>query len=359
MEHYELRVLLDYTHTGTQTANTPAKPTSKDVKGELERNQVAEAVYGGIWSPVTGPGVAEALKKIKPILDGVDYGRYVNLSGIRDSVMLPPKDRIWAGKLFSFGKPMSADPLLSTTLKYANYLNLETLAGDTDITQDYRMMIFGYVFKADELPGPFATRDNPDGLMLFPAEVRDAARGRVCPIVKEAIPIRAETWKKLPGGPDQAIPKINPFIRYAYNKNATDGKSGDYEFRYDIGNVLESEEELYFDFGKTDALIVEGLGIRAPANLAKTAMKIAGDYHPKGLFPSTRYNNPLHFGWAYPMLPADLPIFYAIPSLNSLGSKPLLIWNEKGALVTQDNGSAISANSIIAALTGIRVEMTG
>ncbi len=359
MEHYELRVLADYLHTGAQTANTSARPTPKDVKGELERDEVAEAIYGGIWSPVTGAGVAEALKKIIPVLDGVNYGRYVSLSGIRDSVMLPPKDRIWAGRLFSFGRPMSDQPLQSTTLKYANHITLETLAGGTDITQDYRVMIFGYVFKVDELPGPFATKENPDGLMQFSTEARDPARGRVCPIVKEAIPIRAETWKKLPGGPDQAIPKINPFIRYAYNKNATDGKSGDYEFRYDVGNILDSEEELYFDFGKTDALIVEGLGIRAPANLAKTAMKIGGDYHPKGLFPTTQYNNPLHFGWAYPMFPDNLPIYVAIPSLVSLGAKPLLIWQEKGELVTQDNGAPIAANAIIAALTGIRVEMTG
>jgi len=359
MEHYELRVLLDYLHTGTQTANTRATPTPKDVKGELERDEVAEAVYGGIWSPVTGPGVAEALKKVYPVLDGVPYSRYVSLSGIRDSVMLPPKDRIWQGKLFSFGKPMSDDPLQSTTLKYAKDLTIETLAGISDITQDYRVIIFGYVFKARELPGPFANRDNPFGLMLFPTEIRDIARNRVCLIEKDEIPINAETWKKLPGGPDQSIPKINPFIRYAYNKNATDGKSGDYEFRYDVGNVLESDEELFFDFGMTDALIVEGLGIRAPANLAKTAMIIGGNHHPKSLFPTTQYNNPLHFGWAYPMFPSDFPAFFAIPSLNSLGSKPLLIWNEKGGLVIQDNGTVIAANSIVAALTGTRVEMTG
>jgi len=359
MEHYELRVLLDYLHTGTQVANTPARPSPKDVGGELERDEVAEAVFGGIWSPVTGAGVAEALKKIIPVIDGDKYGEYVSLSGIRDSVMLPPKERIWSGKLFSFGKPMSSDPLLSTTLKYTNSLTLETLAGGTDITQDYLIRIFGYVYKTSELPIPFTNRDNPEGLMLFPTEIRNAARNRVIPVVKDAIPIDGANWKKLPGGKDQSIPKINPFIRYAYNKKATDGKSGDYEFRYDIGNVEESEEELFFDFGKTDALIVDGLGIRAPAHLQNTAMKIGGDYHPKGLFPTTQYNNLLHFGWAYPMFPSDIPLYYAIPSLRGLGSKPLLIFNEKGGLVTQDDGTIIAANDIIACLTGVRVEMTG
>ncbi|GAJ22157.1 unnamed protein product, partial [marine sediment metagenome] len=92
-------------------------------------------------------------------------------------------------------------------------------------------------------------------------------------------------WRTLPGGKDQSIPKINPLIRYAYNLLATDAKSGDYQFRYGTGNVAESDENLYFDFGSLDALLVEGIGIRPDATgyLAETALKIAGDYHPKGL----------------------------------------------------------------------------
>lgn len=355
MEHYELRVLADYLHTGAQAVNTWARPTPRTVGGELERDERAEVVFAEIWSPVTALGVEEELKKIIPVLDGERYGEYVSLSGIRSSVMAPPKGRIWGAKLFSFGTPMSVDPLYSTTLKYSHSLTLETLVGAvTAITQDYRIRLWGFVYKVDELSRVFS-----GGVMLFPTEIRDKARNRVCPVVKDAIPINGDSWKKLPGGNDQSIPKINPLIRYAYNKNATDGKSGDYQFRYDIGNVDESDEDLYFNFGKTDALLVEGLGIRAPANLQKTALKIGGDYHPKGLFPTSVGNNPLHFGWASPFFPVTIPLYYAIPSLNNLSSKPLLIWNEIGMLVTQDDGNVIAANAIVAVLTGVRVEMTG
>jgi len=351
VEHYELRVLLDYLHTGAQALNVWARPTPKDVKGELERNERAEVVFGEIWSPVTGPGVEEELKKIIPVLDGQRYGEYVSLSGIRSSVMIPPKGRIWAGKLFSFGTPMSNNPLLSTTLKYAQTITVETLCGATTaITQDYRIRLWGYVYKEEELPRVFGT-------MLFPTQIIDRARDRVLTLVKEAIPVNGDTWKTLPGGKDQSIPKINPFIRYAYNKNATDGKSGDYEFRYDIGNVDESDENLYWDFDALDAVLVEGIGIRpdAAGNLEKTALKIAGDYHPKGLIPTTYTNNPLHFGWAYPFFPDTIPLYYAIPRLE----KPYLIWNEKGSLVARDKGTAVAANALIAALTGIRIEMKG
>jgi len=357
MEHYELRVLADYLHTGIQAVNTWVRPTPKDVMGELERDERAEVVFAEIWSPVTAAGVEEELRKIIPVLDGQRYGEYVSLSGIRSSVMAPPKGRIWAGKLYSFGTPMSNNPLLSTTLKYSESITLETLCGpNTQITQDYRIRLWGYVYKAAELSKVF-------GSMLFPTQIVDRARDRVLPIGKGAIPVTSATWKTLPGGKDQSIPKINPLIRYAYNKNATDGKSGGYEFRYDIGNVDESDENLYWDFDDLDALLVKSIGIRADeaGNLEKTALKIAGDYHPKGLIPTTYTNNPLHFGRAYPFFPEEIPLYYAIPKLErpDQSDAPYLIWNEKGSVVVRDKGAAVGANNLVVALTGTRIEMKG
>ena len=351
MEHYELRVLADYKHTGAQAVNTWARPTPRAVSGELERDEVAEVVFAEVISPVTGAGVEEELKKIIPVLDGQKYGEYVSLSGIRSSVMAPPKGRIWGAKLYSFGTPMSNNPLLSTTLKYSESITVETLVGATTaITQNYRVRLWGYVYKLDELSRVF-------GIMLFPASLVDKARNRVLTLGKAAIPVTGDTWRTLPGGKDQSIPKINPLIRYAYNLLATDGKSGDYQFRYETGNVAETDENLYFDFDSLDALLIEGIGIRpdTAGHLAKTALKIGGDYHPKGLIPTTLTNNPLHFGWASPFFPDTIPLYYAIPKLE----RPCLIWNEIGALIAQDDGTAITANALIAALTGIRIEMKG
>ena len=363
MEHHELRVLADYTHTGSQAVNTPAKPSPRDVLGELQRDERAEVVYAEIWSPVTGaPPSEEELKKIIPVLDGDKYGEYVSLSGIRSSVMAPPKGRIWGAKLYSFGTPMSNNPLLSTTLKYSESITVETLVGATTaITQDYRIRLWGYVYKVAELPRVFGTMGGgisgrPD---LF-ALLVDKARDRELPIRRDTpggILVNGDTWNTLPGGKNQSIPKINPFIRYAYNKKATDGMQGDYQFRYDTQNVDDNEENMYFDFNALNALLVVGLGIRpdTAGNLAKTALKIAGDYHPKGLIPTTLTNNPLHFGWAYPFFPDTIPLYYAIPKLE----RPYLIWNEIGALIVQDDGTEVSINALITALTGIRIEMKG
>ncbi|GAI84673.1 unnamed protein product [marine sediment metagenome] len=313
MEHYELRVLADYTHTGLQAANTPAKPSPRDVGGELERDERAEVVFAEIFSPVDG-GAEEPLKKIIPVLDGDKYGEYVSLSGILSSVMAPPKRSIFAGKLYSFGTPMSNNPLLSTTLKYSEHITLECLAGAAQITADYRIRLWGYIYKETELPTVFGTMGGgiPGHPDLF-ALLIDKARGREVRMQKDTkggIPVNGDTWRTLPGGKDQAIPKINPLIRFAYNKKATDGMQGDYQFRYETGNVEDSDENLYFEFGDLNALLVQSIGIRADAagHLAKTALKIVGDYHPKGLFPTTLEDNPLHFGLVYPFIhPGPLP----------------------------------------------------
>ncbi len=353
MEHYEMRLLADYTHTGVQAADTWAKPSPRDVGGELEKDESAEVVFAEVvQSPVAGGG-EEILKKIIPVLDGEKFGSYVSLSGTLSTVMAPPKRSLWAGKLYSFGTPQSNNPLLSTTLKYSDHITFECLAGAGGITGDYRIRLWGFVYKEAELPAVFGT-------MVFPAYMTERARARTLTLSKSPIPVNGKTWKTLPGGKDQAIPKVNPFVRYAFNKLATDGKSGDYQFRYTTGNVDESDEEMYFDYDALDALLVLGLGIRAdvPGHLAETALLIAGDYHPKGLTPTTYADNPLHFGQTYPFIFNTLPenpFFYSIPLLD----KPYLIWNEKGMVTVRDDGTAVVANDLIVALTGIRVEMKG
>lgn len=358
MEHYELRCLCDYLHIGAQAVNNWARPTPLQVNGELETDERGEVVFAEIWSPVTGVGVEEELLKVVPVLDGHEYSDYVSLNGIRATVMAPPRTRTWAGKLYSFGKPASNNPLLNTTLKYKQNVTVATLVGaNVAITQNYRVRLWGYVYKENEIPTVFGT-------MLFPASLIDRTRNRTLTLNKPAIPVNKDTWLTLPGGKDQSIPKVNPFIRYAYNRNATDGFQGDYQFRFQTGDVLEEDEDMYFEFDSLDALLVEGLGIKADVagDLARTGFRIDGDYHPKGpttrtsLFPTTIGINELNYGHAFPFAPATDPLYISIPKLD----RPYLIWNEIGVVVIRDDGTAaVIANGVCVALTGIRIEMRG
>lgn len=381
MEHYEMRLLADYTQPAppaVQAANTWNRPTPAAVGGELETDERGEIVFAEIQPPVNAPGLNdEDLRKVVVVLDGHEIGEYVSLSGIRTTLMAPSKDHMWQNHLYSFGTPHNTNPLLNTTLKYKQNVTVACLAGPTvaGITgagQQYRVRLWGYVYKADELPNAFN-----GGTMLFPTYFNDRARKRTVNIRKNPIPINADTWQTLPGGVNQSIPKVNPFARYAYNALATDGLQGDYQFRFTQASVIDENENLYFAFDDMDALLVEGLGVSPsfdtlmpPAGvfptLARTGLRIDGDYHPKGpttrlsLFPTDALMNQLNYGWlpvvlntAVPIAPLD--IYAAIPKLD----KPYLIHNEIGYVTIRDNGVAIPADplGVTVALTGIRVEM--
>jgi len=335
----------------------------------LEADECGEVVYAEVWSPVEPVGDDdEALKKIIIVADGKELGPYISMSGIRETVMAPPKTRTWAGKLYSFGTPHSNNPLLSTTIKYKQNITVNTMAGpakgtppESPITQDYRIRLWGYVYKENELPDVFGT-------MVFPAYLTERSRGRTLNLNKASIPVTTESWLTLPGGKDQAIPKINPFIRYAQNVNPTDGMQGDYQLRYQTGDVLESDENMYWEFDSLDALLVEGLGVKSggagfpAANLARCGLRIAGDYHPKGpttrnsLFPTTVGVNELNFGHLFPFAPVAHPYYAAIPKLD----RSYLIWNEIGMVLIRDDGvGVVAADATCVALTGTRIEMRG
>lgn len=376
-EHYELRLLADFVQSALfpaawpQLANTWARPTPLFVGGELEQDERGEVVFAEITPPV-GPGLGfndEDLRKVVIVLDGAESGKYVSLSGVRTSVMAPPKDRIWGNRLYSFGTPHNSNPLLNTTLKYKQNVTVACLAGPnpagiTGATVPYRVRLWGYVYKAAELPSVFGT-------MQFPAQLIDTLRRRTVLVNKAPIPVTADSWLTLPGGKDQAIPKINPFARYAYNAAVTDALQGDYQFRLQTGGVIEEDENLYFEFDDKDALLIEGLGVAAAndlvtlGNLARTGLRIAGDYHPKG--PTTRQSltptdvgiNQLNYGLFRVGVPGGplnpiVDVYSAIPKLD----RPYLIWNEIGMVVIRDDGVlAVPLNTIVVAATGIRIEM--
>jgi hypothetical protein len=177
---------------------------------------------------------------------------------------------------------------------------------------------------------------------------------------KAPIAVNGDTWLTLPGGKDQAIPKINPLAIFAQNAGATNGLGGDYEMRFDNGQVLTEYENMRWEFDTKDAIVIQGLGIKAGANLGRTGLRIASDYHPKGmtdplsLIPTSVGINPLNYGFMSPFMPANIPIYVSVPKLD----KSYLIWNEIGGVVIRDDTvGVVAANAIRIALTGLRIEM--
>lgn len=354
----ELSVLFDLTHTGTQNAGTQWKPAAKDGKGELDAGEVAEIVFIEIFSPLDGSGNPEDLKKVYLVLDGKSYADYVMLSGRYDSLMTPPKNNVWNGRLVAFGRGIRSalqEPvpaLANTTPKFRRDVTVVTEAGASAVTADYRIRIWGYRYSKDVLP-----RILPQPVMPGGISISDRERGRILSLARPTLPIDYDHWTQLPGGLDQAVPKVNPFWRFARNANATTPNTP-YIFRFSTGQVAEEFEDLYFPYDQeNEALLVHGLGIRAGANLKETWVELTGDpdhkEHPKNRVPTLQFNNPLHFGHGYPLFPQNLPVFFGIPAWQN---KPLLIDDDKAYVAIQDNGAAVGADGVVVALNGVLIE---
>jgi hypothetical protein len=351
-EQYELQILGDWTHTGSQTAGTTWKPTAQTGRAELDSNEVAEVVFCEIFPPFASDGTPENLEKIIFVLDDKPYGDYIHLLGTATHLFCPPKVQAMNGVLLAFGVPLiqavkSGNPLYEGVCpKYTKTLKIETTAGTGGITGDYRIRVWGYRYPAQELDRLFG---QIGGLLTL----RDDRTNRVVRLQKDPVTVMWETWTQLPGGLDQAPPKIFPVVKYARNANATTPNTP-YQFRYEIGNVAYREEDLYWPYDiEEKILVIKGLGVRAPANLKETFINIEGKDRPKKRFPTEQYNNPLHFGKAYPFLPDTIPLYFTIPKLD----RPYLVWHDKGYIACQDNGNSIAQNAITVVMNGLLIEI--
>lgn len=296
----------------------------------------------------------EILERWYPVLDGSKYDNYLALNGTRLPLMNPHEIALSRGNIVAFGTPVveavnKAVPMLEARCpKFKSKVGVEAWAGTGGITAPYQIRLHLYIYRKEELPN---IAPQVPGL----ASITDKARRRTIPVGKSAIALTYDNWDKLPGGLMQSVPKINPFMTWA--QNAVDTTPNvDYSFRAILATIDTAKpwRELYFDYEDgARILIINGLGIRAPANLKDTALIIAGDYHPKTRIPTQEFNNPIHFGHIYPFKPADVPEYVPIPKWD----RPYIIYGEIGEVVVRDNGAAVAADSIRVALSGVKIEL--
>ena len=355
----------DHSTEGDQSAG--AKHTFTAV--ELETDEVAEIEYLEIFSPQIA-GVAQDLKQVIPVLDGIAIEDLISLSGRYDTNMAPPRINQMAGptplmstrKVFKFGESGmdskdpetgAINPLVNTTLKLKKKINVYTLTGTGAVTQDYRIRAYGYIYKED------AEMREVYGDRVYGAEAPliDHSRGMRLGITKEAIDVSRANWDSFVGGVKQAKPQIMPMIRYAYNAADTTANTA-YDFDYDSSKVADTWENLFFDYNTSEAVFIKGLGVRCVANLKYLGVKIGDREYPRGggdedLFRVDYNNNPFHFGFGYPIFPDTFPIYLSIPQLP-LG---YLVHNEKGRVIVYDDGTKIDAGDVVVAMQGIKVDM--
>ncbi|GAJ00919.1 unnamed protein product, partial [marine sediment metagenome] len=224
----------------------------------------------------------EILERWYPVLDGSKFDNYLALNGTRLPLMNPLEIALSRGNLVAFGTPVveavkKAVPMLEARCpKFKSKVGVEAWAGTGGIAAPYRIRLHLYIYRKEELP-------NIGAFVPGLASITDKARRRTIPVGKDAIRLTYDDWDKLPGGVMQAVPKINPFFTWAQNE-VDSTPNVDYSFRASLGTIDTAKpwQELYFNYEDgSKILIINGLGVRAPANLKDTALIIAGDYHPK------------------------------------------------------------------------------
>ena len=345
-------LLADFYHTDTQSAgstwNSPAYT--------LEKDEAAEITHMEIFPPVTADGTAEDLRSVVPIIDDVAIEEYVSLSGRYESVMMPPVRNILntsplqrQPSIVWFGEPCVADPLRNTTLKSKRSIAVRTIAGDTSVTADYRIRVWGVLYKTESA----VKKVFGESVYGIPSVILDANREKTIRFTKKAVSVSLTRFDQLSGGVKQEKPIIMPLFRYAYNAKPTTANV-EYEFNYTAKDVANTWENLFFDLNEEEAVFIKGIGVKTVPNLKYLGIRIGDKRYPKPeLFRVDCPSNPFNFGHAYPLFPRDMPIFLPLVTLPY----GYLIHGEKGRIIVKDNGISIPANRIVAAMFGLHISL--
>ena len=336
MLHWE--VIAEFEHTGTLSEGDTWEPTVT----KLDKH-VAEIVAMEVLAPLSATGSEEDLLHIVPKIDGVSLEEYIYLPGKYSYNLVPYQKNVIGGSIIVFGVPKDPDPLKNTTLKAADSIGVIARAGASDITGTFKIRFWGIRYKTEE----DLKRVYGDTVYGAESVVVEGETGKEIRFTKEAVDVSFKNWSKLSGGVNQNNPKIMPFIRWAYNANATTVNT---KYVFDEDNVPYAQMELEFDLEEDEALIVERIGVRTTSNLKYYWWEIDNIDRPYDKWIVKEDFNPLHFGLAYPYLPADVPLFYPLYELPE-GHK-LLIHDGVGRVCVQDDGTSIAAGNIVTAVAG-------
>lgn len=370
MAYPERRLLGRFLHTGTLSANTHWSPTPQLVtspalpQGYLNGQQVGEVEYLVVHSPrdpVTG--AAQDLKYVQLVLDGTPYN-YIYLSGRLDSLMAPDPQLMRRGKPIYFGKPIIgrngqvASALDATCPKFVKSVSVQAIAGSSDVTADFQIDVYGYVYDSTDLATRIPVYDA--GNIVIPDPLNS---GRTFKVITTPIAANGDWkqgWRGLPGGPEQASGIAHPIhklVRVATNALATVANTG-YIPKYASAQnpaVANAQDNLYFDLSAAQAIIAERLGLNGPAAPNSTGYDVLSAWiatasetqhqHPDGGIAADYNQGITRFGQSR----LFTGLFDGVPELPQ-GNQ--LLTDEIAYPTFVDNGTSIPANDVRLAFVG-------
>jgi hypothetical protein len=360
---------------GTQDPNTVWSPPTiltnnpQLPQGQLTDRQVGAAAYLVIEPPQSGT-TYESLDRVALVLDGTEYP-LVWYDGTKPTLTAPNPRKVRYGQIIWLGQPPytqetgPAAPLDNTAPKFINSVSVNCYAGNTAITTDYTVEVWGWVYDSVKLASLMPTYGGANITMT------DESTGATFTVVVPTISAAGDwrgAWTSLPAGPQQGGGNgtpIYPFLRRARNANPTTVNTAyipEYQNSSQSPAVEHAHDNLYFQLNARQALLITAWGVNGPlapnsggydlyAAWIDTPSEAGHPRHPRGGRPAQYQDSTTRFG----LLAGASDRYAGIPQLDT----PVLVTNETAYLTFVDNGVSIPALQVTMALSGILLGPTG
>lgn len=372
MAYPERTLLGRWKHTGTLAANTswspaPVQVTSPNLaQGLLNGKQVGEVEYGVCYSATSQSGVPDSLDRLQLVLDG-DLYPYVWFTPRQNLNMIPPPNRIRRGKVLTLGSPFVgqngaiAGLLDGTCPKFINSCTVQAYAGASDVTHDFTIELWGYVYDSVDLAKRVPVYNPPD------VEIPDPLNGRVFTVVGRQVLADGDwrgAWLGLSGGLQQGLATqtpVFPMVKRARNANATTASEAyvpQYQNSSNSPAVSHPQDNMYFNLNTRQAILLKRFGVVGPAAPNSTGYDLLNAWvatvseaqrqHPDGGIPAGYNRSEIRYG----LVRGETNLFDALPELPQ-GQQ--LITNEVAYPTFIDNGTQVPADDVDFAISGIQI----
>lgn len=294
-----------------------------------------------IFPPYAGPALENVLTQL--IVDG-DTLDTLHL----ESRMGAPFARGYSTLALELGKRTSIHPLENTCIKGKTKLQVKATGLLGGVTGDFTVRLKGDYFKKDEALTDFFGPTFAPGVY----NVVDGLRGKSITFTRP-VAVGLDKWTNFTAGAPKADrPRVMPYVRFARNYAATTINT-EFRMRHELANTKYEWENMSWDLGSKEALILEALGIEPDVNqrLKEIWFELGGVEYPKDRFDCRAPFNELPIGG-----PPDGGIInYQGPRILE---KRFLTTGELAEVRAIDNGVSIPAvNPFLIALWAKRIEL--
>jgi len=341
MPVWDPEFVLEFKHTGTQGRDTDwiAPPY------ELAPDEAVEVYRIEVYPPVDA--TTKTVKKLRQVTIRVDDKDYETI--VINSVMMPGERPDRMPIAIDLGVPYLWRPITGrlptpfegTCPKAARSkrITVKTIA-EEDIAQDYRV-----VLKCARVKG--------EGKLVevLGTSMIDASFSLDADSYHKTITVSMDNFNALPGGLNQTVPRVMPWIVYARNAKATTPNQW-YEFKYPDSAERSWMTLSWNLYEKAEAYIVKAIGVIPHANAKALRFNVVG----RELIPEFPIRTDLNF--FPPALTysdeANATLFRHGPKFLA---KPYLFHGVKGGIEVIDNGTSIPAGGVELHVYGVKLEL--